>query len=129
MELAKSELFDKFTILKLKKERLPASDLVSRQYLMFDKEVKSALKKQPKTVKSQLKRKLVELYETNKAIWELEHDLRSGLDNNMSLEEIGKRAIKIRNYNGLRMQTKNKICLLFKEEIFREVKTDHISEK
>lgn len=66
-----------------------------------------------------------QLYLCNKDIWDLESDVRQAkLDNNEL--EVGKRAIKIRNCNKLRVNLKNKINQLT-GEVFQEVKKDHAS--
>ena len=60
-------------------------------------------------------------------IWELEAELKTGREAELSLEEIGRRAIAIRNHNNKRVALKNAIaqklnCLV------REIKKDHLSE-
>jgi len=70
---------------------------------------------------------LQELYEINKNQWDLEADLRNGNEEKLGLEEIGRRAIAIRNSNNKRVALKNKIA----EETgigFKDIKVDHISE-
>ncbi len=59
-------------------------------------------------------------------IWDLEADLRQGkLDG--ALSEVGRRAIKIREHNKLRVEVKNIINLLANEG-YQDVKQNHISE-
>jgi hypothetical protein len=60
-------------------------------------------------------------------IWSLESDLKSGLEHRHSLEEIGRRAIEIRNWNNKRIELKNTIAGKLKCSV-REVKSDHLSE-
>ena len=45
-------------------------------------------------------------------MWDAEHAIRKGQDENLGLEEIGKRAIKIRDLNRVRMKVKNDIIEL-----------------
>ena len=67
----------------------------------------------------------MEMFKVNKDIWDLESDVRKGkLDGN--LEEVGRRAIAIRDKNNKRIEIKNQIAELMGE--FKEVKKDHASE-
>lgn len=60
------------------------------------------------------------------AIWELEWQLKSGVEDQLPLEEIGKRAIRIRDYNNKRISFKNSIASLLGHPV-RELKHDHLS--
>lgn len=60
-------------------------------------------------------------------IWELESDIRKGYDEQLGLEEIGKRAILIRNYNNERIKIKNRIAEILGCNV-KEVKQDHLSQ-
>jgi uncharacterized protein YdcH (DUF465 family) len=53
---------------------------------------------------------LQKLQDIHNAIWELEKELKSGQEQSLSLEEIGRRAIEIRNLNNQRIQLKNKMA-------------------
>jgi hypothetical protein len=60
-------------------------------------------------------------------IWNKESELKSGRDDELSLEEIGRRALDIRDLNNQRIKLKNAMaerlgCLV------REIKQDHLSE-
>lgn len=70
---------------------------------------------------------LEKLHEVNGRIWDLEADIRAGLDQKLGLEEIGRRAIKIREMNKERIAIKNEISSLAGCG-FQEVKKNHISE-
>lgn len=62
----------------------------------------------------------------NIEIWNLEHEIRNGAEDKFGLEEIGRRAIKIRDLNRKRIEYKN----LINEELktgFRETKVNHVS--
>jgi hypothetical protein len=74
---------------------------------------------------------IVDEYENLKTIhneiWELEALLKTGRESELSLEEIGRRAIAIRDYNNKRVALKN----LMAEKLncpVREIKKDHLSE-
>ena len=66
------------------------------------------------------------LSDIHRSIWDLESAVRQGkLDNDET--EVGKRAIRIRNYNKQRVSLKNELNKLVGEG-FQENKKDHISE-
>ena len=60
-------------------------------------------------------------------IWELESLLKSGHEQEVSLEEIGRRAILIRNFNNKRIAIKNYIAQYLGCQV-REIKKNHLSE-
>lgn len=60
-------------------------------------------------------------------IWELESLLKSGREAELPLEEIGRRAIAIRDHNNKRIYIKNAIAELLDCPV-REIKKDHLSE-
>ena len=68
-----------------------------------------------------------ELKQIHAKIWELEALLKAGLEEQLSLEEIGRRAIEIRNYNNQRIRLKNTMAEKLNCPV-REIKKDHISE-
>lgn len=49
------------------------------------------------------------LYKINGKIWQLESDIRNNKENKLGLKEIGKRAIKIRNWNNKRIKIKDEL--------------------
>jgi len=60
-------------------------------------------------------------------IWELESELKTGCEDELSLEEIGRRAIAIRNHNNKRIALKNIMAEKLNCPV-REIKKDHLSE-
>jgi hypothetical protein len=70
---------------------------------------------------------LVELKQIHLQIWELEKELKSGTEQNIPLEEIGRRAINIRNHNHQRIRLKNRMAEILQCQV-REIKKDHVSE-
>jgi hypothetical protein len=60
-------------------------------------------------------------------IWELESELKTGRESELSLEELGRRAIEIRNHNNKRVALKNIIAERLNCPV-REIKKDHLSE-
>jgi hypothetical protein len=75
--------------------------------------------------------KIINEYEDLKRIhneiWNLEAELKSGREAELALEEIGRRAIAIRNHNNKRVALKNAIAEKL-ECLVREIKKDHLSE-
>jgi len=67
------------------------------------------------------------LKDIHRKIWSLEAELKSNNEHLLSLEEIGRRAIEIRNHNRTRIELKNSIASKLSCEI-REFKADHLSE-
>ena len=68
----------------------------------------------------------IRLAHQNWAIWDLENDIRKEGDpvTKFGLEEIGRRAMKIRDYNKKRIQYKNDLNQLSKKS-FKEFKIEH----
>lgn len=66
------------------------------------------------------------LYQINGEIWKLESDLRQGKEGKLSLEECGRRAIAIRNWNNKRIAEQDRLIDLFGG--FKNIKKDHISQ-
>lgn len=60
-------------------------------------------------------------------IWELESDIRKGYDEKLGLEEIGRRAILIRNHNNQRVNIKNQLAESLGCSI-KEYKFEHLSQ-
>jgi hypothetical protein len=60
-------------------------------------------------------------------IWELEALLKTGREAELNLEEIGRRAIAIRDHNNKRIALKNTIAEKLNCPV-REIKKDHLSE-
>lgn len=70
-------------------------------------------------------RKLTEIH---REIWNLEWQLKTGVEHQLSLEEIGRRAIAIRDWNNKRLILKNSAAELLNCKV-REIKQDHLSDK
>lgn len=75
--------------------------------------------------------KIVNEYEDLKRIhneiWNLEAELKSGREAELALEEIGRRAIAIRDHNNKRVKLKNTIAEKLNCPV-REIKKDHLSQ-
>ena len=75
--------------------------------------------------------KIINEYEDLKRIhneiWNLEAELKSGREAELALEEIGRRAIAIRNHNNKRVALKNAMAEKLDCPV-REIKKDHLSQ-
>lgn len=64
---------------------------------------------------------------TNLRIWHLEEDVRAGKEGQLGLEEVGRRALAIRDLNKERVALKNALNEVLDGEAFRELKVKHAS--
>ena len=64
------------------------------------------------------------LKEINGKIWDLESDIRKGKEQELGLEEIGRRALKIRDLNKIRVGYKNEMVKKYGEG-FEDIKINH----
>ena len=116
IETTIAECADRYSILLLKKER---TDLdVDAELDYYKKE----LDLYPDVWVAVAMLKIV-----NGCVWDLEASLRKGLEDDIELDEIGRRAIKIRDYNKERINIKNRINEKYGQG-FQEIKKDHASE-
>ena len=67
---------------------------------------------------------LDKLKEVNGKIWDLESDIRSGKEGLLGLEEVGRRALMIRDLNKIRVGYKNEMVEKY-DEGFKEIKINH----
>lgn len=119
MEYNAADLYDKLTIELLKKKHgITTNDNFIKQAALHLQNYKA--------LDAEL---LILLYEKNKDIWGLEAAIRQAKDEELGLEEIGRRAIAIREHNAIRISIKNMISEKFDKEPFVEHKLDHISDK
>ena len=61
------------------------------------------------------------------AIWDLEWQLKSGVEQMLSLQEIGRRAIAIRDFNNRRIAYKNSVAAIL-GHVVTEIKQDHLAD-
>ena len=111
------ELVDRYSIACLKYDKTQANkdelDFYKNQLKSYDM--------------SHIDLELAELYNIHSQIWTLESLLKSGKEDQLGLEEIGRRAIAIRDLNNKRIKLKNKIAKKLGCAV-REIKQDHLSE-
>ena len=116
MEIAISDLLDKMSIIKLKIERIGETHL-QKEYDIYANELEIM---NPK-FKIKLHNSFLELYEINAKIWDLEHEIRLGLNCELSLEEVGRRTLLIRELNKKRVRIKD-IIVEYTNSGFKDVK-------
>jgi hypothetical protein len=110
MNVSVAEMADRYSICRLKFER-----------------VGDEVKPEMDTLESELKRYsdidiyIAKLTAVNAKIWDLEADIRAGKEGLLGLEEVGIRALKIRDLNKIRVSIKNEMVEKFKEG-FKEIK-------
>ena len=110
------ELIDRYAIAKLKWQKTQSN----KEELEFYEEQVSQIDT------SNILDLIEDLNNIHKEIWNLEWQLKQGVEEQLSLEEIGRRAIKIRDCNNKRIIIKNKCAEILNSSV-REVKTDHLS--
>ena len=110
MEMPLSEITDRFSILVLK--------------WIHGVDVKAELMKYAS--ECPVTEEFFDILKINAEIWGLESDIRQGKEGVLGLEEVGKRALAIRNKNRDRIEVKNKIAAISKT--FREIKVSHASQ-
>ena len=99
------EVADRYTIALLKIERLDASEIdVPEMQRQIDYYKEGLDLDNP-----ELADLVDKLYHVNGLMWDAEHAIRKGQDEGLGLEEIGTRAIRIRDLNRDRMKVKNDI--------------------
>lgn len=113
------DLLDRISISKLKVERIGEQSCIE-EYQFLLKEVDSYRF-------SESQKYIDKLYEVNRRIWDLESDIRSCKEEELGLEEVGRRAILIRKTNKERVSIKNEITKLSNSG-FVDIKMNHGSE-
>jgi hypothetical protein len=119
MNISVSDLADRFSICKLKSERL---DEETRKQLIPEI---TALTRELSPYYG-VQEFVDKLYDVNGKIWDLEADIRAGKEGILGLEEVGRRAIMIRNLNKVRVGIKNDLVDRYKEG-FKEIKINSAS--
>jgi len=116
-----SEILDRYTILQLKSQRIDR-ERFSEELSVYEEALRD-FQRRGVPVKPEWIQALLEI---NGRIWDLEAGIRSGKEGELGLEEVGRRAIAIRDINRERVDMKNRIA----EETgsgFLEHKADHAS--
>jgi hypothetical protein len=112
------ELVDRYSIAQLKFEKtqanLPEVEFYRDQLSHYDLTV--------------IALELDKLTQVHKEIWQLESELKSGCEHQLELAEIGRRAIKIRDWNHQRIALKNAMADKLGQSNIHDIKKDHLSE-
>ncbi|MAG26917.1 hypothetical protein CMI47_15365 [Candidatus Pacearchaeota archaeon] len=116
------EILDRMSIVKLKIERIGEPHL-KEEYAEYEKALES-FKSKGIEIKQEW---LDDLHKFNGEIWDLESDIRKGREGLLGLEEVGRRAIKIREANKKRVAIKNEIVEATGLG-FKDVKMNHAAE-
>lgn len=110
-----NEIIDRYSILLLKQERTDLN--IKKEIGKYYKEIQKYDKEITHEFVSKMRR-------INGQIWDLESMIRQEKEAELGLEEVGRRAIAIRQLNKVRITIKNEISLHFKEG-FIEQKIEH----
>ena len=120
MKMPIGEILDRYSIAILKKERANAEN--QQEIEDLTKEIESY-----KFTHNEFVEELIgKLIEINGKIWDLESDIRKGKEGELGLEEVGRRAIKIREFNKIRVGYKNDTVEVFGEG-YKDIKMNHAS--
>ena len=122
MEMPLPELLDRLVIVRLKAERIKEEE--KEKELEFYMTELEEYRKKGFIIKDEW---LERLYDVNGKIWDLEADIRKGKEGELGLEEVGRRAILIRNLNKIRISIKNEITEVTGSG-FKDVKVNHASQ-
>jgi hypothetical protein len=117
MRMKQSDVMDRWTILLMKARVDQSAKAELEEYQREGNDIFSG------TEWRQLLPWIMQLMEANAKIWVLESAIRNGKD--MPAEEVGRRAIEIREYNKLRVAAKHSIDAWFGQS--PDVKVDHAS--
>ena len=111
MKVSVGDIADKWTILRMK---VRLSEESKDEFKEYDNELGD------NPVPLNL---LADLIEANAKIWILESEIRNGRE--LPLDEVGRRALMIRDLNKQRIEAKNRINDIFKD--YKEHKVNHAS--
>ena len=70
---------------------------------------------------------ILKLIDIHHYIWSLENDFKTAKVDDLPLEEIGRRALLVRDGMKIRIQLKNELADLFNDPV-KEIKKDHVNE-
>jgi hypothetical protein len=118
------EICDRMTIAMLKLTNLPDDEidktLLKKQIAHYREGIDPDDKPLAQLIR--------DLHAANASIWKAEHELRSGFERNLGLEEVGRRAVVIRDCNRVRVRIKNEITRYAGQPEFLDCKSNHLSE-
>jgi hypothetical protein len=123
--LPELELIDRLCIARIKYQRTSGGNQAELDW--YEARYQELLARLTESQQQTLAYNIAEITRIHNQIWDLEWQLKSGVENLLSMAEIGERAIAIRDWNNRRITYKNSIAELFGLEL-REIKTDHLSD-
>ena len=123
--LPELELIDRLCIARVKFERTTGGNQAELDW--YEARYQELLARLTESQQQTLDHNIAEITRIHNQIWDLEWQLKSGVEHLLSMAEIGQRAIAIRDWNNRRITYKNSIAELFGLEL-REIKTDHLSD-
>ena len=112
-----SEILDRYTITMLKSER--TEEDVSEELKAYAQE---AYNPNYREKAHEIVSFIIRLYDINGKLWDTEGAIRKGVD--MTLEEVGRLALKVRNLNCTRNGIKAEVVDAFSEG-FKEIKINY----
>jgi len=121
MEMNLGEFLDRLSIQLHKTQKIG-----EESYPEFMKCIEEFLLKIPKENFEEVIKAFRGLYRINGEIWKLESDIRKGKEKELGLQEVGKRALEIRDWNNKRLKVQNNVIEKFGG--FKNIKKDHRSE-
>lgn len=122
--LPELELIDRLCIARVKYERTTGGNKDELEW--YEDRYKELVADLSQDQLDQLQKDIEEITRIHNKIWDLEWQLKSGVEHLLPLDDIGRRAIAIRDWNNKRIAYKNSIAKLFGLKL-REIKTDHLS--
>lgn len=119
------ELIDRLCIARIKHERTQGANQDELDW--YEDKYRQLIAIMDARQRDTLDHNIAEITVIHNKIWDLEWQLKSGVEHLLSMDEIGRRAIAIRDWNNRRITYKNSIAELFGLKM-REIKTDHLSD-
>ena len=123
--LPELELIDRLCIARVKYQRTTGGNQAELDW--YEARYQELIQRLTLQQCETLDHNIQEITRIHNQIWDLEWQLKSGVEHLLELDEIGRRAIAIRDWNNRRITYKNSIAELFGLEL-REIKTDHLSD-
>ena len=119
------ELIDRLCIARIKHERTKGTNQDELDW--YEDKYRQLIEIMDTRQRATLDHNISEITVIHNQIWDLEWQLKSGVEHLLPMDEIGRRAIAIRDWNNRRITYKNSIAELFGLKM-REIKTDHLSD-
>lgn len=113
------ELVDRLCIARVKYHRTQGANQIELNWY------EDKFKQLPQS--KELDAAVADIMDIHHAIWDLEWQLKSGVEQMLSLQEIGRRAIAIRDFNNQRIALKNKVAEILGDPV-QEIKKDHLAD-